>query len=183
MIINRVRAIPNKWTFLIPQIADLLKEEMAGFEKWLDPFCGENSPAQIKNDLNPNVKADYHLNAIEFLKLFDASSADGVLVDPPYSPRQVSDCYKGFGRNVTSRDTQGRPLILIRNEVARVVRPGGKVICFGWNSCGIGESFGFQLIKILLVCHSAVVNDTIITIERKIQSGFNEVESDIELEV
>ena len=172
MIIARVRAPAQKATFLIPPIKQLLKEEMdSGL--WADPFCGENSPASLRNDLNPTIThAQTHLDARQFLETLSSEALDGVLLDPPYSPRQVSDCYKGFGKEVTSVDTQGRPLALVRKEVARTIRPGGKVICFGWNSCGIGKSFGFEMIRILLVCHTAITNDTIITVERKIQSNF-----------
>lgn len=172
MNINRVRAPAQKATFLISPIKKLLMEEMDN-GIWADPFCGENSPASTRNDLNPNIaQANYHLDAKRFLETLKSDSVDGVLLDPPYSPRQVSDCYKGFGKEVTSIDTQGRPLALVRKEVARVLKPGGKAICFGWNSCGIGKSFGFEMLRILLVCHTAITNDTIVTVERKIQAGF-----------
>jgi len=134
---------------------------------WIDPFAGYNSPAAITNDLNPETPALCHMDAVEFLRGFAACSVDGVIIDPPYSPRQVSDCYKGFGKNVTSRDTQGRPLSLVRKDVARIVRPGGKVICFGWNSNGIGRAFGFEMVRVLLITHSVIVNDTIVTVEVK----------------
>lgn len=52
MRIDRIWAMPNKWTFQIPPIAALLKEEMTG-GIWIDPFAGKSSPAHIKNDLNP----------------------------------------------------------------------------------------------------------------------------------
>jgi len=42
MIIERVWAMPNKWTFTILPIKKLLKEEVYGDS--VDPFCGENSP-------------------------------------------------------------------------------------------------------------------------------------------
>ena len=182
MIFERYRAIPSKHTFLMKPAGKLLLEEIVG-DLWIDPFCGENSPASIRNDLNPDIKqATHHLDANEFLKLFANESIDGVILDPPYSPRQVSDCYKGFGRKVTSRDTQGSPIAIVRKQVARIVKPGGKVICFGWNSNGIGKAFGFHMTRIMLICHSAITNDTIITVEIKIQGGLgNEVESDIEL--
>jgi len=81
MRIDRIWAMPNKWTFQIPPIAALLKEEMTG-GIWIDPFAGKSSPAHIKNDLNPKCSAAYHMDALEFLKLFDNDSADGILYDP-----------------------------------------------------------------------------------------------------
>ena len=99
MRIDRIWAMPNKWTFQIPPIAALLKEEMTG-GIWIDPFAGKSSPAHIKNDLNPKCSAAYHMDALEFLKLFDNDSADGILYDPPYSPRQVRECYDNIDGNI-----------------------------------------------------------------------------------
>ena len=33
--------------------------------------------------------------------MFEDASVDGVLYDPPYSPRQVRECYNGVGYPVT----------------------------------------------------------------------------------
>jgi hypothetical protein len=96
--INRIWAMPNKWTFTIKPIKELLKRHVLADEVWADPFCGENSPAQIKNDLNPdNAHAQTHLDALIFLKSLDSNSFDGVLFDPPYSITQAKQCYEGIG--------------------------------------------------------------------------------------
>lgn len=50
---------------------------------------------------------------------------------------------------------------------SRIVKKGGKVISFGWNSGGIGDSYGFCKTKILLVAHGGWHNDTIVTVEIK----------------
>ena len=84
MKIERIWAMPNKWTFTIKPIKELLEREVgAGLMMnglWCDPFCGQNSPAQITNDLNPNNKADFHLDALEFLKQQERGKNDGVLL-------------------------------------------------------------------------------------------------------
>lgn len=41
---------------------------------------------------------------------------------------------------------------------------GGKGIRFCWNSCGIGANRGFDIKRVLLICHGAAHNDTIVTI-------------------
>ena len=43
MLIERVWAMPDKWTFTIKPIRELLEEEMSG-DMWVDPFAGYNSP-------------------------------------------------------------------------------------------------------------------------------------------
>ena len=56
MKIERKWAMPSAWTFTIKPIAELLKEEIdLNKEIWLDPFAGNNSPAQYRNDLNENT--------------------------------------------------------------------------------------------------------------------------------
>src|SRR5690606_3106111 len=156
--------MPNKWTFTIKPIRDLLAEELTD-GSWIDPFAGENSPATITNDLNPIRPTDYHLNAIDFLRMFDDESVDGVLFDPPYSPRQVKECYDSIG--IENWDGRVNFWSDCKNEIARIVKPQGKVICFGWNSMGIGKKRGFTMDRILLVPHGGNKNDTICVVEHK----------------
>lgn len=171
MQIDRKWAMPNKWTFTIKPIADLIKQEVGSGMflegKWIDPFAGMNSPAQIRNDLNPDMPAESHADALDFLKSFADESVDGVLFDPPYSPRQVAECYKGFGKAVTMETTQTTFWSRNKDEIARVVKKGGKVLCFGWNSMGIGKERGFEMTRVLLVPHGGAKNDTIVTVEIK----------------
>jgi hypothetical protein len=165
VIIERTWAMPNKWTFKIKPIAALLKAEMTD-GLWIDPFAGMTSPAAITNDLNPDMPTVYHKDALDFLKSFADGSVDGVLFDPPYSQRQVQECYQGIQGGLK---WDGRMTFWSRakNEVARVIRPGGKALCFGWNSMGLGLSRGFEMERIMLVPHGGSRNDTIVTVERK----------------
>ena len=165
--IERIWAMPNKWTFLIQPIKILLKEEMTQ-GLWVDPFAGMNSPAAITNDLNPDRKTTYHMDALDFLKMFDDESVDGVLYDPPYSPRQVKECYNSIDGNI-QLDGKTNFWSDTKDEVARIVRPGGKVLCFGWNSMGIGMNRSFKMNRVLIIPHGGTRNDTICTVETKIQ--------------
>lgn len=169
MQITREWAMPNKNTFSIKPIKSLISRHLTeGI--WLDPFS-RNSPFKeqcITNDLDPSFDADYHMESLEFLKQFKDGSVQGVLFDPPYSPRQISECYKGVGRVVHMSDTQSSFYGDRKKEVARVVQRGGKVISFGWNSGGIGKSLGFEIVEILLVAHGGAHNDTICTLEQKV---------------
>lgn len=63
MKIERQWAMPNKWTFRIKPIKELLMQEITD-GLWVDPYAGECSPATITNDLNPERPTDYHLQAI-----------------------------------------------------------------------------------------------------------------------
>lgn len=161
--------MPNKHTFLIKPIKSLLERCVLQKNGWIDPFANSSKIAETTNDLNPEYDTDYHMDAIDFVKMFSDNSVDGVLYDPPYSPRQISECYKGIGIKPTMQTTQSSWRANQLNEIARVVRYGGTVICFGWNSNGMGIKRGFILNEILLVAHGGSHYDTIVTVETKIE--------------
>ena len=56
-----------------------------------------------------------------------------------------------------------------KKQISRIVNIGGKVICFGWNSGGIGQNYGFEMTRVLLVPHGSHHNDTICTVEVKVR--------------
>lgn len=167
MIIERVWAMPNKNTFSIKPVKALLQQEINPDSLWIDAFANQNKFATLTNDLNPEYDTDYHLDALDFLKLFGDSSVDGVLYDPPFSPRQVSECYKNFGITVTDKTTRASFWGNHKKEISRILKIGGKCITFGWNSGGIGLKYGFEIKRILLVPHGGWHNDTICTVEIK----------------
>jgi hypothetical protein len=163
IICQRVWAMPSKWTFTVPVIAELLRAEMHG-EPWADPFAGFNSPAQITNDIEPDRPAMYHLDGLEFLRGLEPDSLAGVLFDPPYSHEQ---CLRRYTPKQGGTAGRSEYWAKCKDEIARAVRPGGKVISFAWDSTGMGKVRGFEATRYLLVCHGACHNDTIITVERR----------------
>jgi hypothetical protein len=169
ILFNRVWAMPNNLTFSIKPIRELIDVVIADCEKICDPFV-RNSPFKcrcVSNDLDTSVAADYHMDALDFLVSRHDAEFDAVLFDPPYSVRQVAECYKKMGRTVNMETTQSSFWTKLKKEVARIVAPGGVVVCCGWNSGGIGKTFGFELEQILLVPHGGPHNDTIVTVEKK----------------
>ena len=168
MIFDRVWAMPNRWTFTIKPFRDLLEREVVkGI--WCDPFCGKNSPAQVTNDLNKKIEATFNMDALEFLMSQKDDSFDGVLYDPPYSITQAKQCYEGYGMDLLKvKPTTMNYWSDCKNQIARILKPEGKVICFGWNSMGLGKNRGFKMERILLVPHGGSKNDTIITVETRL---------------
>lgn len=170
MIIERVWAMPNRKTFSIKPIKKLILEELPRSKMTIDPFAGASKIASITNDIDPQYDTDHHLDALDFLKTFDIESVEGLLFDPPYSVRQVSEVYRKLGRTVNMETTQSSFWSKLKDEVARIMCTGGTVISFGWNSMGIGKTRGFKIRRILLVPHGGPHNDTICVVETKIQS-------------
>lgn len=160
--------MPNSKTFKIKPIKEFVEKYIYGATVIIDPFANDCKYGTITNDLNPEYDTDYHLDALDFLKEIESESADVVLYDPPYSLRQVVECYKGFGKSVTQETTQSSWRARHLDEIKRILKPNGIALCFGWNSNGIGKTRGFEMIDVLLVPHGGSKNDTICTAERKL---------------
>lgn len=175
MYINRIWAMPNKNTFKIKPIRELIERHIKEVKDKnpnaiiIDPFANQNKLANITNDLDNQYDTDYHMDALDFLKMFNDKSIDMVLYDPPFSPRQVAECYKNLGKTVNMQTTQASYWSKQKKEIARIVKKDGIVITCGWNSGGIGKTNGFEIVEILLVPHGGWHNDTIVTVERKIK--------------
>jgi len=160
--------MPNKNTFDIKPIKEFIHNNLIN-GIIIDPFANSNKIANITNDLDPQYNTDYNLDALDFLKLFEDNSVDMVLYDPPYSPRQVSECYTKLGKTVNMQTTQASYWSNHKKEISRIVKQKGIVITFGWNSGGIGKKYGFEIEKILLIPHGGWHNDTIVVLEKKIK--------------
>lgn len=167
ILFSREWAMPNSKTFSIPPIKALIEKYKEPNMVVVDPFSGGSEIGTITNDLDPDKPADFHMEATEFLRRLETGSADLVLYDPPYSPRQLSEVYKAFDLSVTMETTQSSYWARQKAEIARICKPGGRVITFGWNSGGIGKRYGLTIEEILLVAHGGWHNDTICTVERK----------------
>ena len=139
--------MPNHKTFDIKPIKELL-DRVVG-DNYVDPF-----PHPFKRD------------ALEYLKELKSNSVEKLVFDPPYSPRQLKEIYQSVG---LAYDTKATYWSNIKKEIARVIKDGGTVVSFGWNSMGIGKKRGFKITEILLIPHGGQHNDTIVTVEKKIQ--------------
>lgn len=171
MIFSRKWAMPNHDTFSVPPIGDFVRKYLSQSRCSVDPFARNKTWATYTNDLDPNTSAEWHLDAEEFLKVMHEQriQADLVIFDPPYSPRQISECYKSVGLEVGMKETQSALLYQrVRNAVAPIVAPGGIVLSFGWNTVGMGKKHGYEQIEIMLCCHGGAHNDTICLAERKL---------------
>ena len=180
MKIERVWAMPNKWTFSMKPMKELLSRYNVG-KLWADPFAGKCSPATETNDIEDRG-AKYQMDALDFLKILNENTMVGVLFDPPYSTEQ---CLRRYTPKHNGTAGRAEYWAKCKDEIARVVKPNGYVISCCWDSTGMGKKRGFEIMEILLICHGACHNDTIVTVERKIalptkqqQLSFTSLDSD-----
>jgi hypothetical protein len=169
MKIKRAWSMPNLQTFEVEPIARFVGRYM-GQGRWIDPFARNSRFSrfcEFTNDLLPDAKTTHHMEALEFLSQFDEGEFDGVIFDPPYSPRQITECYSQVGMKTHMEDTQSSFYSKRKDAAARLVKSGGLVLSFGWNSNGFGIGRGFEILEILTVAHGGAHNDTICMAERK----------------
>tara|TARA_A100000171_G_C2019217_1_gene90237 strand:- start:40 stop:513 length:474 start_codon:yes stop_codon:yes gene_type:complete len=150
MIIKRVWAMPSHQTFDIKPIKEFIKENIGS--DYVDPF-----PYPFKED------------AITYLKKIKTNSKLSLVFDPPYSQRQLKEMYHSNGISL-DHSINNSYWSKCKKEIARIIKPNGRVISFGWNSGGVGKKNGFEIEKILLVNHGSQHNDTICTLEVKATS-------------
>lgn len=166
---SRVWAMPNANTFDIPPVAAFVQKYLADSSRSVDPFARDNRLANITNDLNPNTAAMHHVDAEAFLLDIAGDKFDLMLFDPPYSPRQISECYQSIGKAVGMKETQSAVLYQrVRNAALPILSENAIVLSFGWNTVGMGKKRGFEIIEIMLVCHGGAHNDTICLAEKRL---------------
>ncbi len=177
MKFSRAWAMPNRDTFDVAPIGQFVKGYLRGANVSVDPFARNKRWATYTNDLNPQTLAEFHLDAEEFLQKLARNGvvADLVMIDPPYSPRQVKECYDSIGLPMKQTDALlGFTRKRLKAAVTAISAPECVVLTFGWNTVGMGIN-GWVIEEILLVCHGSDHNDTICMAERRLpdrQGGF-----------
>ena len=165
---NRKFAMPNSDTLSIKPIGEWVRQHLVGVS--VDPFARNCNWATYTNDLNPATSAQHHMDAEEFCLMLASKGVmcDVAIFDPPYSPRQISECYQQVGRECGMKETQNAALYKrVRDALDKIMKPDAVVLSFGWNSNGMGKGRGYSLFDLLLVQHGGGHNDTICIAERK----------------
>lgn len=169
-VYNRVFAMPNADTLSVPEMRDFARKHLMAGQRSVDPFARNCRLASVTNDLNPETAAQFHMDAVQFCEMLRerGEQFDVGIFDPPYSPRQISECYQQVGRECSTSDTQSSFWRKCRDALDAIIKPGGLVISYGWNTNGMGLGRGYRIEEILIVAHGGAHNDTICMAERKL---------------
>jgi len=149
----------HRYTFSIKPMRLWIESVCEG--KTLNLFAGKVLLAidEVRNDMDNGVTADYHLDALEFVKMYNSEEFNTVILDPPYAYRKSMEMYGG---RVCS------PFRQLKDELPRIMKPKSKIITFGYHSNVMGKMRGFKLEKIALFSHGGAIHDTIASVERMI---------------
>ena len=148
----------NRYTFSNKRIKNWVENNCEGLV--INLFAGKTklNLSEVRIDSNSDMPADYHMDALEFLRNYDYKTRfSTVLLDPPYAYRKSMEMYQG---HVAS------PFKQLKDEIVKVLIPGGIVITFGYHSVSMGASRGFEVEHIFLMSHGGAIHDTIATVER-----------------
>jgi hypothetical protein len=148
----------KRYTFDSPKIKKWVEENSKG--KCLNLFAGKNklNLNEIRNDVDKNMKADYHKDAVDFVKEWKGKKFNTIILDPPYAYRKSMEMYNG---NYSSRFKQ------LADEIPRILEKDGIVISFGYHSTFLGKKRGFGLNKLCIFAHGGSQHCTIGIIEAK----------------
>ena len=149
----------NKYTFKVPKIRRWVEEFAEG--RVLNLFAGliKLDLDEVRNDIRESMEADYHLDALEFVKQYKGEEFNTILLDPPYSYRKSMEMYDG--KVMSSFNA-------VKNELPMILSNNGMVMTFGYHSTVMGKSRGFEIEHICLMSHGGAIHDTIASIERRI---------------
>ena len=74
MIINKKWAMPNKKTFSIKPIKELVTRHIKGLEIVIDPFARSSKLASITNDLDPDFEIGFRINWTQISAVSDGTT-------------------------------------------------------------------------------------------------------------
>ena len=151
-----VRTNLRRYTFDSPKIKKWVEENSSG--KCLNLFAGKNKLDldEVRNDLDETVLADYHMDALDFVKQCK-DKFDTIILDPPYALRKAMEMYKG---NYSSKFKQ------IADEITKLCKPKTKIISFGYHSTFMGKVRKYDLVKLCVFAHGGSQHCTIGIIEQ-----------------
>lgn len=131
---------PNKWTFQSTKIREWCERNLKG--RVLNICCGptelEHAAEIVRNDINEDIDADYHYDARSISEHF-GPEFDTVAFDPPFTAFQATTHYNG---NETGYDTA------MKREIHRVLRPGGRVIQFGYTTTCMPKALDYKRVAV-----------------------------------
>ena len=145
----------RRYTFESPKIRKWVEGNSSG--RCLNLFAGKTklNLDEVRNDIDKDMLAGYHLDALEFAKQCK-DKFDTIILDPPYAYRKAMEMYKG---NYTSK------FKLIADKIPRLLKKNGKVISFGYHTTFMGKKRGFELEKLCVFAHGGAQHATIGIIE------------------
>lgn len=148
----------SRWTFEYEPARAIVEEYMTG--RTLNACAGktklQHDAEIVRNDLNPDRDTDTNYDVAEIADYFDSCSFDTVIFDPPFDEKQAETKYDGL---------HATDVYAALEQFNELVRPGGHVITFGWNSWGMRSFSAFERVETTLLQRGPIHRDVIVTVD------------------
>jgi hypothetical protein len=158
VVLTLINTNLRRYTFQSPKIKKWVENRSSGY--CLNLFAGltKLDITEIRNDINPDMMADFHKDALDFIKEWDGAKFDTVILDPPYAYRKAMELYDS---RYSSRFKQ------IADNIENILNPNGIIISFGYHSTFMGQKRGFELKELCVFAHGGAQHCTIGIIETR----------------
>lgn len=149
---------PNRWTFQSDKIREWVEYWCAG--DVLNACAGKTrlELETVRNDIDPDIEADYHVDVCEIADEFGAACFDTIVYDPPFSQNQANRSYGG--RNVGDD-------ALAKRQFHELLRPSGRVIQLGYSTTCMPLSLGYHREAVAVFNTLGRMNDYLGTVDVK----------------
>ena len=156
MILEYLKTPLHKYTFSRKPIREWVERNSKG--KVLNLFAGKVllNLDEMRNDVDLGMNADYNMDALEFIRIWDTFVFNTIILDPPYSYRKSMEMYNG---HLNSK------FKLIADEIPRILKKDGNVISFGYHSTFMGKVRDFKLKELCVFAHGGAQHCTIGIVE------------------
>jgi len=155
--------MPNTSTFEMPKLREFVERYLPNFGIILVPFAGTYrfdaglGRVYVYNDLNPDIKADHHVEAADLVDLYGEEYFDAIIADPPYTHTQAHREYNGI---------RVQKMTPWRIAADKLLKPGGIYIELGYNSTGLRKKIA-EKIALGICCCGGGHNDILTLVQRK----------------
>ena len=158
MIMTYLAQPPKKWTFMQPKLKTYVESWCSGYV--LNLFAGKVklNVNEYRVDLSPEYKPDSIMDAYDFV-LHCTAKYNTIILDPPYNLRKAREKYEGKYIGSFTK---------IKNELSKLLEPGGRTITLGYDTVGMSKSRGFKKIAVCVICYGGDHNDTLCVVEEKL---------------
>lgn len=154
----------GRWTFQYAPAREFVEDRLHG--RVLNACAGRSKLNHdgkiVRNDLNPEIEADVHRDVSELAEHFEPESFETVVFDPPFDDLQAADKYDSL---------RADSVLEAFRQFEQLVRPGGRVITFGWNSWGMTSIPAFDREETVLFQRGPCKRDVIATVDRRVSAS------------
>lgn len=156
---------PDRWTFKSTKIRRWVEARLRG--RTLNACAGKTKLAHdceiVRNDIDENRDADFHVDVCEIADHFDAESFGQIVYDPPFSENQASRAYElEDGEAVVAGNDA-----VAKRQFDELLAPGGRVIQFGYTTTCMPMALGYERREVAVFNTLGRMNDYLAVVDEK----------------